>query len=131
LCASRDKRDGLSGFAVSGKAAKREDKLMFNRQKDVLVAALTVVLACAMIGTASAHKTTVQKAPNNIALGEDDVKQLLLLMDTDKNGKISKKEFMDFMSAEFDRLDTDKSGELDPKELAQSRIRPSRSAAGK
>jgi Ca2+-binding EF-hand superfamily protein len=52
-------------------------------------------------------------------------------MDTDKNGKVSKKEFMDFMSAEFDRLDTDKSGELDPKELTQSRIRPSRSAVGK
>jgi hypothetical protein len=104
---------------------------MFNRQKDVLAAALTVVLACAMIGTVIAQKTAVEKAPNPIALGEDDVKQLLLLMDTDKNGKISKKEFMDFMSAEFDRLDTDKSGELDPKELAQSRIRPSRSAVGK
>jgi hypothetical protein len=35
------------------------------------------------------------------------------------------------MSAEFDRLDKDKSGELDQKELAQSQIRPSRSAVGK
>ena len=104
---------------------------MFNRRKDVLAAALTVVLACAMIGTAIAQKTAVQKAPKSIALGEDEVKQLLLLMDTDKNGKVSKKEFMDFMSAEFDRVDTNKSGELDPKEIAQSRIRPSRSAVGK
>jgi Ca2+-binding EF-hand superfamily protein len=104
---------------------------VFKRQKDVLVAALTVLLACAMIGTVVGQKTAVQKAPNSIALGEDEVKQLVLLMDTDKNGKVSKKEFMDFMSAEFDRLDTDKSGELDPKELAQSRIRPSRSAVGK
>ncbi|HEY6347046.1 MAG TPA: EF-hand domain-containing protein [Bryobacteraceae bacterium] len=104
---------------------------MFKGRRDALAAALTVVLACAMFGTAVAQKTTVQKAPNSIALGEDEVKQLLLLMDTDKNGKVSKKEFMDFMSAEFDRLDTDKSGELDPKELAQSRIRPSRSAVGK
>jgi EF hand len=104
---------------------------MFKNRKDVLAAAFTVVLACAMIGTAIAQKTGIQKAPNTIALGEDEVKQLLLLMDTDKNGKVSKKEFMDFMSAEFDRLDTDKSGELDPKEIAQSRIRPSRSAVGK
>jgi len=57
-----------------------------------------------------------------VAAGAVDVTQLVFLMDTDKNGKISKKEFMDFMSAEFDRLDKDKSGELDVKELQQSRI---------
>jgi Ca2+-binding EF-hand superfamily protein len=40
-------------------------------------------------------------------------------MDTDKNGKISKAEFIKFMEAEFDRLDKDKSGELDAKELTR------------
>ena len=60
--------------------------------------------------------------PSRIAAGEVDVKQLLLLMDADKNGKISRKEFMDFMQAEFDRLDTDKSGELDIKELEKSQL---------
>jgi hypothetical protein len=60
--------------------------------------------------------------PNTGLIAEQNVKQLLLLMDTNKNGKISKKEWMDFMSAEFDRLDTDKSGELDPKELMKSRL---------
>jgi len=65
-------------------------------------------------------------------LAEDDVKQLLLLMDTDKNGKISKQEWMKFMEAEFDRLDKSKNGELDIKEIAQSKLRSSRSAnAGK
>jgi hypothetical protein len=59
-----------------------------------------------------------------IALGQEEVKQLLLLMDTDKNGKVSKQEFMKFTEEEFDRLDKDKS-ELDPKELSQSRLRPS------
>jgi len=59
-----------------------------------------------------------------LALGESDVKQLLLLMDTDKNGRVSKKEYMDFMEAEFDRLDKDKSGDLDVKELTQSSLRP-------
>jgi hypothetical protein len=49
-------------------------------------------------------------------------------MDTDKNGKVSKQEYMKFMEAEFDRLDTNKNGELDPRELAQSRVRVSRFA---
>jgi EF hand domain-containing protein len=74
---------------------------------------------------------SVPKAQRTLALGEDEVKQLLLLMDTDKNGKISKKEFMQFMETEFERLDKDKSGELDPKELLQSRIRAARPAVGK
>jgi hypothetical protein len=61
-------------------------------------------------------------ASPKVAAGEVDIKQLLLLMDADKNGKISRKEFMDFMEAEFDRLDTDKSGELDVKELEKSQL---------
>jgi hypothetical protein len=72
-----------------------------------------------------AQRASVPKAQDKIALGESEVKQLLLLMDTDKNGKISKKEYMDFMAAEFDRLDVDKSGELDVKELTQSKLRAS------
>jgi Ca2+-binding EF-hand superfamily protein len=52
-------------------------------------------------------------------------------MDTDKNGKISKQEYMEFMAAEFDRLDKDKSGELDVKELTLSKLRVSRPAVGK
>jgi hypothetical protein len=84
------------------------------------------------VGTALAQKTTPDaKKQNAVTLGEDEVKQLLTLMDTDKNGKISKAEFMKFMEAEFDRLDKDKSGELDAKELTQSLIRPSRGAVGK
>ena len=71
---------------------------------------------------------TTQRA---LALEEVNVKSLLLLMYTDKNGKISRQEFMSFMEAEFDRLDKDKSGELDPKELTQSRIRAYRPAIGK
>jgi Ca2+-binding EF-hand superfamily protein len=67
-------------------------------------------------------KASAPVVPNKEVLADEDVKQLLLLMDTDKNGKISKQEWMGFMSAEFDRLDTDQSGELDPKELTQSRL---------
>src|ERR1700728_4895228 len=68
---------------------------------------------------ALAQSTAPAYSPQSqpVAAGEVDVKQLLLLMDADKNGKISRKEFMDFMAAEFDRLDIDKNGELDVKEL--------------
>lgn len=60
----------------------------------------------------------------NLAAGEAQVKQLLLLMDEDKNGKVSKKEFMHFMEGEFERLDINKDGELDVKELMQLRVMP-------
>lgn len=52
-----------------------------------------------------------------------NAKQMLLLMDQDKNGKVSRQEYMDFMSAEFDRLDVNKDGELDVGELTQSQLR--------
>ena len=71
------------------------------------------------------------KTQDKLALGLDEVTQLVLLMDADKNGKISKQEYLNFMAAEFDRLDKDKSGELDIKELAQSQIRASRPNVGK
>jgi hypothetical protein len=45
--------------------------------------------------------------------------------DADKDGKISKQEWMKFMEAEFDRLDKDKSGDLDAKDLTQSKLRAS------
>jgi hypothetical protein len=67
--------------------------------------------------TAGADKT-----PNKAAIATENAKQLLSLMDTDKNGKISKQEWMNFMSAEFDRLDVDHSGELDPHELLAARV---------
>ena len=53
------------------------------------------------------------------AAGDAATKQLLLLMDTDKDGMVSKQEFMAYMDAEFDRLDQNKDGKLDVKELTQ------------
>ena len=50
-------------------------------------------------------------------------RNLLLAIDTDKRGRISKEEWMKFMEAEFDRLDTDHKGQLDVDELTKSRIR--------
>ena len=88
-----------------------------------------LVAAAAMVGTAAAQKAT-PRPQNTLAIGEDQVRQLLLLMDADKRGKISKQEFMGFMQAEFERLDKDKTGELDVKDLTQSNLH-ARSYVGK
>jgi hypothetical protein len=105
------------------------------RRSVLMLCTISGLFAAAMlleIATAQKIDRTTPRQQRTLVLGRDEVEQLLLLMDTDKNGKISKKEFMDFMSAEFDRLDKDKSGELDPRELAQSQIRPAaRAAVGK
>jgi hypothetical protein len=90
------------------------------------IAALSVlVVTWAMLGMALAQKQSVPKPQDKLALGEPEVKQLLLLMDTDRSGKISKQEWIQFMEAEFDRLDKDKKGQLDAKELMQSKLRVS------
>jgi Ca2+-binding EF-hand superfamily protein len=104
---------------------------MLRRTNVVLLSVLCAVLVATwtMRGTAVAQKASVPKPQVEQTLGEDEVKQLLLLIDTDKKGKISKQEWMKFMEAEFDRLDKNKTGELDVKELAQSRLRVSHFAA--
>lgn len=58
-----------------------------------------------------------------VAAGEGKVRQLLLLMDRDQSGQVSRAEFLGFMEAEFNALDVDQSGELNPEELSRSRIR--------
>jgi|SRR5271163_2180338 EF hand domain-containing protein len=104
---------------------------MLSRRKVAVVTAViaVLVLTWTLVGTVVAQKASVPKPQDNLALGQEDVRQLLLLIGTDKNGKISKQEWMNFMEAEFDRLDVEKNGELDVKELAQSKLRVSRFAA--
>jgi hypothetical protein len=96
---------------------------MWRRTNIVRITLAIVVLVG--LGTALAQKAAVPKPQDKLALGENEVKQLLLLMDTDQSGKISKQEWMKFMEAEFDRLDKDKRGHLDVKELTQSKLRVS------
>lgn len=59
------------------------------------------------------QRQAIPKAQDKLALGENEVNQLMLLMDTDENAKISRQEWMKFMEAEFDGLDKDKKGQLD------------------
>lgn len=75
----------------------------------------------AFLGNATAEKSGTKQL-DKLALANEDVKELMLLMDTDKNGRISKHEWMNFMEAEFNKLDKEGKGELDLKQLAQSRL---------
>jgi hypothetical protein len=71
----------------------------------------------------SPSSTPAPAQEKKLKAGEKEAKKLLLLMDKDQNGMISKQEFMNFMEAEFDRLDADKSGQLDVSELTKAQIR--------
>jgi len=66
-----------------------------------------------------------QQKEKKLTQGEKEAKKLLLLMDKDQNGMVSKAEFMAFMDAEFDRLDKDHNGELNVQELTQVPIHSS------
>ena len=100
---------------------------MFTKRAVTRVILLIGVLVAirATQSVVAAQKDSVPKPQDLLALGENEVRQLMLLLDTNNNGKITKKEWMTFMEGEFDRLDKNKTGELDPKELAHSRVQAS------
>jgi hypothetical protein len=101
---------------------------MLRRANKVSIVAVTSVLVATMclLGTASAQKSSVPKPQNRLALAEDQIKHLLSFMEADKNGKVSKEQYMNFMEAEFKRLDKDNKGELDVRELTKSTLTASR-----
>ncbi|HXZ02822.1 MAG TPA: hypothetical protein VEI03_22725 [Stellaceae bacterium] len=84
----------------------------------IIGAAAAILAMAALAGTALAADSD-----QSLAAGEAHAKRLLMLMDKDKNGKVSRQEFMNFMSEEFNRLDINKDGELDVSELSQAQIR--------
>ncbi|HET6308051.1 MAG TPA: hypothetical protein VFG12_12755 [Rhodopila sp.] len=77
-----------------------------------------------------ASALAAQANPPMAAPGDAQVKQLLLLMDRDQNGKVSRQEFMTFMAREFDRLDINKDGELDVNELVNLQVVPAKHPGG-
>ena len=92
----------------------------------VIVAMAVLFAAGTMLVNAAAQKASVPKPQNRLTMGEDEVRRLLLLLDPNKKGMISKQEFIKFMEAEFDRLDKNKQGELSVKELIQPTLTVSR-----
>jgi len=95
---------------------KRTSYVWFIGVIAVLVATLT------LLGNSAAQKASVLKPQDKLAMGEDDVRHLLLLMDADKKGLVSKQEYMRYMEAEFERLDKNKIGQLNVKELTRSNL---------
>ena len=97
---------------------------MFKARISLLVFRFVATLFAigSIAGVSFAQKDSAPKPQDKLALGENQVTQLLLLMDTNKNGKITKQEWMKFMEAEFDRLDRQKSGAIDAKEVTQSNL---------
>jgi hypothetical protein len=81
---------------------------------------LAVFIATYAVAPSSAQKANVPIHQDVVALAQPKVIEVLPLMDTDRNGKISKRDFMNLMEAVFDRLDKDKKGELDPRQFRQS-----------
>jgi hypothetical protein len=71
---------------------------------------------------APATRELFHEFKEQLAVGETQDARLLFLLDKDKDGKVSKQEFLKFMDAEFDRLDTDNDGELDTNELSHLRV---------
>jgi hypothetical protein len=122
-----------------------KERLMFSNKRRVLtfaiiagLLAIGVMMKTAVAAGQSANAVPqaantaapIAPQPSQVLAGEVEAKKLILLMDADKNGKISRAEFMAFMAAEFDRLDVDKSGELDVKELEKSQLMVVRHGGG-
>jgi len=82
----------------------------------------SLLIALMSAGGAIAVADVAPKPQDKFAQANENVKELLLLLDADKNGRISKKEWMAFMEAEFNKLDKDGNGELDQKELMEARL---------
>jgi EF-hand domain pair len=76
-------------------------------------ALLGAALACGAVSDAMAQARTGRTS----ATVNRDVQQMLREMDTDKNGSVSKDEFMNYMSQAFDRLDVNQNRSLEPAEL--------------
>jgi len=93
-----------------------------------LVVSSAFLMTVGILGALGAQKASVPRPQDKLAMGQGEVRQLLLLMDTDKNGKVSKEHYMRFMEAEFDRLDKARTGELDVRELTKSTETASRFA---
>jgi len=85
------------------------------RRRNLPIALLLVTT----LGVGFAQKD-VRRQPDRNVMASENVKQLLLVMDSDKRGKISKHQWMAFMEAEFDRLDVEKKGELDQTAIRRS-----------
>jgi hypothetical protein len=101
---------------------KREITLTKRRMFATSVVALVLVVTIAV----AQKDGNLRRRPDPAVLATEKVKELLLIMDDDRNGTITKEEWVRFMAAEFDRLDKDKRRALDVNEIAPTTLRPRR-----
>lgn len=95
---------------------------MLSRKIGLVTFAVGALLAAgSTVGTALAADGT-PRLQNPAIQGEEQVRQLVVVMNQGESQKVSKQEFMKFMAAQFDRLDRNKSGELDAREIQKSEI---------
>jgi hypothetical protein len=108
--------------------AKKAARYPMARTKTMLVLSLgaTVLTAGVMLRSAAAQKSSMAKPQDKLALGEEQVRQLLPLMNADAYGRVSKQDYMCFMEAEFQRLDKSKNGALDVRALSRPSITANR-----
>ena len=106
-------------------------RLFFETRKILLIVPIVAALltggtrlGSVMSAQTPATDQNTKQKEKNLAAGEREAKQLLLLMDRDQSGKVSKQEFMSFMEAEFERMDINHDGELDVRELTGLRLVP-------
>jgi hypothetical protein len=93
---------------------------MTARSLQTAIRLLAVMIATYAVALSFAQKANVPIHQDVVALAQPKVIEVLLLMDPDRNGKISKRDFMNLTEAVFDRLDKDNKGELDPGQFRQS-----------
>jgi len=96
----------------------------------VAVAIVLFAAAAPLRTAAAAGESHASPAPSpspmlapdssRVAAATPEAIRLLRRMDLDKDGKVSRAEFMTFMAAEFDRMDIDHAGELDVNRLEKS-----------
>jgi Ca2+-binding EF-hand superfamily protein len=86
-----------------------------------MVRTIIALLAMSFVaGTVSTAALAASKRTD--AAAQSDVRNLLRLMDKDKNGSVSKDEFMQYMAQAFDRLDVNKNGQLERNELTNTKF---------
>jgi hypothetical protein len=90
---------------------------MKNRLWSVAGVLLTTAAIIASLPAVAADPPAASPDAKAIDAGLPATEQLLFLMDSDKSGKVSKEEYMQFMDKEFDALDRNKDGVLDLAEL--------------
>jgi len=107
----------------------QRDRYFAQAQNVFSVATLITILAIIPVQAQRAgssagsrlHSPIAFAASNRaLAAGQGSTRQLIRLMDKDKNGVVSKDEFLQFMSEEFDRLDVNRNEQLERRELRRA-----------